>query len=69
MLGGYQETTRELVVTSVNVVQSGGEAAEDGIEENGRLRTSRCRTSMIKFRNKGACIASCMVNMYIIQDH
>ena len=28
MLGGYQETSREAVVTSVSVGQSGGEAAE-----------------------------------------
>ena len=32
MLGGYQETTRESVVTSVSVGQSGGEAAEQGME-------------------------------------
>ena len=35
MLGGYQETTRELVVTSVSVGQSGREAAEQGIEGEG----------------------------------
>ena len=28
MFGGYQETSRESVVTSVSVGQSGGEAAE-----------------------------------------
>ena len=33
MLGGYQETTRESAVTSVSVGQSGGEAAEQGMEE------------------------------------
>ena len=31
MLGGYQETTRESLVTSVSVGQSGGEAAEQGM--------------------------------------
>ena len=32
MLGGYQETSRESAVTSVSVGQSGGEAAEQGME-------------------------------------
>ena len=35
MLEGYQETTRELVVTSVSVGQSGAEAAEQGMEGEG----------------------------------
>ena len=38
MLGGYQETKRELVVTSVSVGQSGGEAAEQGMEGEGVVK-------------------------------
>ena len=32
MLGGYQETTKELIVTSVSVGQSGEDAAGSGME-------------------------------------
>ena len=35
VFGGYQETTRESVVTSDSVGQSGGEEAEQEMEEQG----------------------------------
>ena len=59
LFGGYQEITKELVVTSVSIGQSGGEAAEYGMEVEGmeglielhehtKLSTTLCRIKVLQ---------------------
>ena len=51
MFGGYQETSRESVVTSVIVGQSGGEAAEQkGWQGREQKRISRLNTAWAENR-------------------
>ena len=45
MFGGYQETSRELVVTSVSVGQSGREAAEQGWKGRELVKISELNTT------------------------